>query len=94
MSEARIKRDEARAQLDQGVDPSEHRKVMKAVKADRKTNSFEIIAREWYLKNVTTWAPTHSETVIRRLERDIFPSLGNKAMSEVTAPLLLLCAAR
>jgi len=89
LSEARIKRDEAHAQLDQGVDPSEHRKVMKAVKADRKTNSFETIAREWYLKNVTTWAPTHSETVIRRLERDIFPSLGNKAISEVTAPLLL-----
>ena len=43
------------------------------------TGSFEAVAREWYEKNAPNWAATHSEKIIRRLERDVFPWIGAEA---------------
>lgn len=86
LKEARERRDAARRQVAQGVDPSQHRKATKAAKAVRAANSFEVIGREWFEKNSSTWADTHSSKIIRRLERDIFPWLGGRAIAEITAP--------
>ena len=47
LKEARVKRDIARKQISDGIDPLEHRKAIKAAKIESDTNSFEIIAREW-----------------------------------------------
>jgi integrase len=89
LKEARDKRDTARKQLTQGIDPGEQRKVMKAVQADRAANSFEVVAREWYAKQAPSWATNHGDRVIRRLERDIFPWLGGRPIAEINAPELL-----
>jgi hypothetical protein len=40
--------------------------------------SFEAVAREWYAKHEPKWAPSHADTVIRRLERDVFPWIGSR----------------
>lgn len=84
---ARQRRDEARELLARGVDPGEHRKAVadKALVQD----SFEAVAREWFAKFAPGWAPTHSEKIIRRLERDVFPWLGARPVGEITAPELL-----
>lgn len=89
LKEARERRDEARKQLAQGIDPGEHRKAQKAARQDRAGNSFEVIAREWFAKNRDTWAPSHAEKIIARLENDVFPWLGGKAIAEITAPQVL-----
>lgn len=89
LKEARERRDTARRQVAQGVDPLQHRKATKAAKAVRAANSFEVIGREWFEKNRSTWAETHSSKIIRRLERDIFPWLGGRAIAEITAPEVL-----
>jgi integrase len=89
LKEARDKRDEARKQLAQGIDPGEQRKAMKAADAGRAANSLEIIAREWFAKYQPTWAENHGDRIIRRLERDIFPWLGGRPVSEIKAPELL-----
>ncbi|CAL95301.1 tyrosine-type recombinase/integrase [Azoarcus olearius] len=86
---ARERRDEARKLLAADVDPSEHQKGARAAGVERTANSFEVIAREWYGKMKATWVPSHGEKIIRRLERDIFPWLGRKAIAEITAPDLL-----
>jgi hypothetical protein len=65
-------REEARKLLKAGIDPSENRKAIKFSKANQNANSFEIIAREWLTKKSPTWAPSHTDKVISRLERDIF----------------------
>ena len=44
---AREKRDVARKQIAEGIDPSEYKKAVKSSKATQSLNSFEIIAREW-----------------------------------------------
>ena len=45
---ARDKRDQAREQLAQGVDPSQARRVEKANKSEHALNTFEAVAREWH----------------------------------------------
>jgi integrase len=89
LKDAREKRDHARKQLASGIDPSENRKAAKAARADQSANSFEVIAREWYAKQASNWVPSHGEKIIRRLERDIFPWIGNRPIAGITAPELL-----
>jgi integrase len=94
LKDARERRDEARKLLAEGVDPSENRKAVKSAKVERSANSFEVVAREWFAKYSTTWNASHGDRIIRRLERDIFPWIGGKAIAEVTAPDLLATVQR
>lgn len=89
LKDARMRHDEARKLLANDIDPSENRKTQKAANVERGANSFEVIAREWFTKYSPTWSETHSTRIIRRLERDIFPWLGGKAIAEITAQRLL-----
>ncbi len=89
LKDARDRRDAIRKILADGIDPGEHRKVMKTASTERAANSFEIIAREWFAKNVLKWNKSHGSRIIRRLERDIFPWLGGKPIAEITPPQLL-----
>ena len=89
LAKAREKRDEARKLLVDSIDPGENRRAIKASRADSAANSFEVVAREWFTKNVSIWALTHADKIIRRLERDIFPWLGAKPISIITAPDIL-----
>lgn len=91
---ARDKRDEARQQLAEGIDPGEIRKAMKAAKADRAANSFEVVAREWFAKRSTAWADNHGGRILNRLERDIFPWIGGRPIAEITPPELLATVRR
>ncbi len=94
LARAREKRDEARRLLAEGIDPGENRKIQKAAKTERSANSFEVVAREWFAKFKPGWAPTHSEKIIKRLENDLFPWLGDRPIAEITAPELLTCLRR
>ncbi len=89
LKEARNRRDEMRKLLADGIDPGQQRKAMKATKANQGRNSFEVVAREWFGKNEKVWSTAHSSKTIRRLERDIFPWLGDSPISEITPPELL-----
>jgi integrase len=102
---AREKADEARQRVAAGIDPSDVRKASKAEQAkaqetDKRiadgqpaVDSFEEVAREWFTKFSADWAPSHASKIIRRLERDIFPWLGNRPIASITA-LELLTALR
>lgn len=89
LKEAREKRQEARRLLAAGVDPSENRKAQKAAGSGEAANSFEVIAREWFGRQATTWVPSHADKIISRLERDLFPWLGRRPICAITAPELL-----
>ena len=89
LKDARERRDEARKLLANGIDPSANRKAQKAAKAERAANSFEVVAREWFGKQVPTWSAIHADRVIARFQRDIFPWLGGRPIADITAPELL-----
>ena len=89
LKHARERRDDARKRLAEDIDPGEHRKAMKTARVLRSENSFEIVAREWFGKHSPNWAAGHSDKLIRRLERDLFPWLGSRPIADITAPELL-----
>lgn len=94
LARAREKRDDARKRVADGIDPAELKKATKTQNAERAANSFEAVAREWYAKNVPTWAATHSTKILRRFEMYVFPWLGGRPIAEITAPELLTAARR
>jgi integrase len=88
LAEARAKKDEARKQVANGIDPGAVRKAMKrAATAD--TETFEVIAREWHMKFAPTWTAGHATTIMARMERDLFPWIGTRPINEIKAPELL-----
>jgi integrase len=89
IKEARGKRDDARKLLHQGVDPSLHRKAEKRTAEAKSANTFEAVAREWYEKQTKIWVAHHASDVLRRLESNLFPDLGERPIGAITAPELL-----
>ena len=89
LKEARERRDQARKLLANGVDPGEVRKQQKAANAALSTNCFETVAREWFAVEKKIWSEKHATKILRRLERDVFPWLGDKAMDDITPPEVL-----
>ncbi|MDW3681629.1 integrase arm-type DNA-binding domain-containing protein [Cupriavidus sp. CV2] len=89
LKEARERREAARKLLANDVDPGENRKAQKAARFERATNSFEIIAREWFAKQSPGWADSHADKVIQRLEKNVFPWLGGRPIAEITPAELL-----
>ncbi|OGQ95526.1 MAG: integrase [Deltaproteobacteria bacterium RIFOXYD12_FULL_57_12] len=93
LAEARQKRDQASTLMANGVDPSDTKKAQKAADT-HETETFEIIAREWYAKFSPSWAASHGTKIIRRLELYVFPWLGNRPIKAITAPELLTALRR
>jgi integrase len=86
---ASLKRDKHRTDIGEGLDPLQERKLDKIYKATAGENSFEVIAREWHGKYKKNWSEGHAKTILTRLERDVFPWLGNIIIADVKAPDLL-----
>lgn len=89
LSEARGHRDDARKLLKAGTDPGAHRQAEKKRERLVEADAFEAVAREWYQKQVNVWVPRHAADVLRRLNSNLFPDLGDKPIGEITAPQLL-----
>ena len=89
LKQARAARDDARRLLAAGTDPAAARKAAQAAWLSRDTENFEAVAREWFGKFSAGWAVGHAATIMRRLERDVFPWLGTRPTREIT-PLELL----
>lgn len=89
LKDARERRDTARKQLADGIDPSLNRKAQKSLRQIQVANSFETVSREWYEKHAPNWVASHGDRIIRRLERDIFPFIGKRPIGEIAASELL-----
>jgi len=86
--DARQRRDEARRQVAQGIDPGAVRKAQKQA-ATEETETFEVIAREWHTKFTHKWSPGHATKILSALTRDLFPWIGRRPINEIKAPELL-----
>ena len=93
LAEARIKRDDARKLLRDDVDPGLVKQARQATK-NISGNTFEVIAREWFLKFSPAWVPSYAEKIIRRFKNFIFPWLGARLITEINAPELLTALRR
>lgn len=94
LAEARTKRDTARQQIQNHIDPSDIKRARKITKNESQNNSFKAIAIEWFTQKREGWSESHCIRVSRILDKEIYPILGNRPISEITAPELLACLRR
>lgn len=79
---ARILQAEAKAQLEQGVDP-------RSTGGRQQESTFERVARDWHQHQRSRWSAAHAADVIASLERDAFPAIGALPIGAIPAPQLL-----
>lgn len=89
LKEAREQRDESKALLARGIDPSLHKQAAKAASIAETANAYEVVAREWYTKNAPRWTESNAERVLARQEKDVFPFIGKRPIAQISAPELL-----
>lgn len=89
LAEARDLMRAARKELRNGVDPGAARRAQKLARELRAANSFEIVAREWWERFKPTWTEGHAQTILARLEQNVFPWLGGTPIGDIEAPDLL-----
>ncbi|MGA8147335.1 MAG: tyrosine-type recombinase/integrase [Gallionellaceae bacterium] len=89
LKDARAKRDEQHKVLDADLDPSAERKANALRTKLANVNSFEAVALEWYNKQLHTWVEHHASDVKRRLESNIFPTIGKRPIDQISALELL-----
>ena len=91
LAESRQRREDAKKLLANGIDPGAMKKTLKSTGKELAANTFEVIARQWHLKFSAAgkWSPTHAADIMHRLEKDIFPPLGSRPISEIKPKELL-----
>lgn len=93
LTAARKARDVARLQKSTGVDPVQVRRVEKLKAMNPEGETFKVVALEWFGKQKTQWSDTHAIRVLRQLERDLFPWLGDRRLANIE-PVELLATLR
>ncbi len=89
LKQAREDHEDGRRLLTNGIDPMEERKRVNQQEYISKSNSFEFVARDWFSKKKPGWTEKHSQTVISRLENNVFPIIGKESINEIPPPRLL-----
>ncbi len=82
---AREKRTAAKALLVERKDPMKNRLEMSPENAE----TFRSVAERWHDNRASALDPAHAARVWSRLERDVFPVLGDKLMHEIAPPDVL-----
>ncbi len=88
LAEARQRREEARTLVANEVDPGEIKKAQLAAESAQ-ADTFEVIAREWHSRFAPTWAKSHAGKIIRRFELYVFPWIGTKEITSISAKEML-----
>lgn len=86
---AREKLSASRKVLEGGQNPAQHRQAEKLAGRAKAENSFEAVAREWHKAQADSWSADHAARTLTRMEKNVFPYIGNLPIDEVTAPQLL-----
>lgn len=93
LTEARKARDRVKLQKADGVNPIEARRVTRLVKETTLGETFKEIAQDWLSRQKSVWSPGHFQRMERQFERDLFPWIGGRNLSEIK-PVELLSVLR
>lgn len=89
LADARRKRDEAKKQLSENINPSDARKSEKITLKYATENTFQAVAMEWYTSKCSTWTEGYASEILRCFDNDVFPYIGSRPIDQI-APLELL----
>lgn len=93
LANARKRREAAREQLANGIDPAQSKRDMKQAQIIAAGNTFEIVARQWLSKTAANRAASTQEKITNWLESNVFPVIGKQAISTI-GPRDVLAAIR
>ena len=91
MADARARRDDARQQIQNDLDPNDTKRVAKVAKTQSQEDSFKALALEWFAQRQAPWSDSHRDRVNRMLHKDLFPQIGRRPIGEIPSPELLSC---
>ena len=95
LSEAREKREEAKKLIRDGIDPVQAKKQATRKAKTNAENTFKAIALEWHGQNVERWSKGYGYKVLKGLELNVFPFIGDRPIADITpAELLSECLRR
>ncbi|MGX5858283.1 tyrosine-type recombinase/integrase [Dyadobacter jiangsuensis] len=90
LAEARNQRFQLRKQLTADLDPSIEKQKLRLHNLLNAENTFKAVAVEWHATKQNTWTKKHSENVMRKLEKNVFPFLATYPIHDLQAPELLV----
>ncbi len=95
LQDARKKREELKEQIAKGIDPANERKEEKeAIKAEeiKSQNTFKNVSTQWVELQRSRLGETTLSKYERALERDFYPTIGDKSMEDITRQDLISIA--
>ena len=90
LADARKLHQAAREQLAKGIDPNEAKRLARITRHLASADSFEAVATEWYESKLKDKSDSYRDRTRRLLKNDLYPSLGTRPISQITAPELLM----
>ncbi len=91
LKQAREKRDAARKQIADGIDPGLTRKIEKAGSIE---NTLAAVSLEFIEAKRNKWSASHAAHVQQCFERDVFPWIGNRPLKDLSAVEVLITLRR
>jgi integrase len=92
LAEAREKHLAARKLLASGKDPSQAKKDARRELILKQNVTFESVALEWHESRRNKWTPLHAKKLLKSFEADVFPKIGTRPITEISASELLALA--
>jgi len=83
LAKARERREKAREQLADGIDPANAKREERQAQADAAANTFEAVARVWLTKTASKRAEVTQSRITTLLEKDVFPFIGSLPISTI-----------
>ena len=91
LAKARRSRDEYKALLHEGINPSEYKKEIKAekqasklVNKGNKSKTFNDMFFDWYEHNQEYWKPNYCKDILKRATKHLFPYIGDRPVGSIT----------
>ncbi|MFM9921885.1 integrase arm-type DNA-binding domain-containing protein [Variovorax sp. H27-G14] len=94
LAKARQRREKAREQLADGLNPGVAKREEKAAKITAAGNTFEAVARDWLVKTASKRGPSTHGKIETWLTKDVFPFIGRDPVADLKAKDILDKVAR
>ena len=76
-------REEAREQIQRGIDPLKHKRDQQRKLVAGKERTFSVLCQEWMQRQQPRWTEKHAFDVRRALENHVLPDLGHLPIADI-----------
>ncbi len=89
LTRARELREEARDQIQRGIDPLKHKRDQQRKRAAGEERTFSVLCQEWMQRQKPRWTEKHAFDVRRALENHVLPDLGDLPIADIDRQVVL-----